>query len=355
VVGEERAAKLIYLVVTSRLLERPTSAVVRGHSSAGKSYLASAVVSLFPMSAVYKLTSMSPKALAYGHEPLKHRTVVVAEASGLAEGDGAYLMRSLLSEGRICHETVESGEGGLKHKRIEREGPTNLLVTTTAINLDDELETRLLSIPVDEGRGQTRAIMRAQAELYADGPPKKKPDLSSWLALQECLCLSTHEATIPFAKALAEAIPPDSVRLRRDVPAILGLVATHAILHQANRERDEHGRVIAGVEDYAVVRELVADLVANGVGASVPETVRETVECVRRLLKEKNTVGVSLDPVAEELGLNKSSVSRRVSTAIEHGYLKNLETKRGCPARVVPGLSLPEKSEVLPTPEQLPK
>jgi DNA primase len=37
IVGEQRTAKLIYLAVTSRLLDRPVSVAVKGPSSAGKS------------------------------------------------------------------------------------------------------------------------------------------------------------------------------------------------------------------------------------------------------------------------------------------------------------------------------
>ena len=37
------------------------------------------------------------------------------------------------------------------------------------------------------------------------------------------------------------------------------------------------------MEDYAAVHELAADLVSAGVRASVPPTVRETVEAVKAL------------------------------------------------------------------------
>jgi hypothetical protein len=60
--------------------------------------------------------------------------------------------------------------------------------------------------------------------------------------------------------------------------ALLGLIQTHAILHQAHRERDDRGRVVATLDDYAAVYELTADLVAAGVGASVSPTVREVPE-----------------------------------------------------------------------------
>ena len=41
---------------------------------------------------------------------------------------------------------------------------------------------------------------------------------------------------------------------------MLNLIKAHALLHQASRERDKEGRIIATITDYRVVRELVADL-----------------------------------------------------------------------------------------------
>src|SRR5689334_9698987 len=61
VVGEERAIKLLYLVLTTRFLGRPVSAVVKGPSSAGKSFAVEKVLSLFPPEAYYWLTAMSEK------------------------------------------------------------------------------------------------------------------------------------------------------------------------------------------------------------------------------------------------------------------------------------------------------
>jgi hypothetical protein len=44
------------------------------------------------------------------------------------------------------------------------------------------------------------------------------------------------------------------------------LVRAHAVLHQASRRKDEEGRIIAEIEDYQVVRELIADIVAGQAG-----------------------------------------------------------------------------------------
>ena len=99
VVGEQRTARLLYLVITSRLLPRPASAVVKAPSSAGKSFVTERVLTFFPPGAYYALSSMSERALAYSEEPLAHRVMVVYEAAGLASDFATYTVRSLLSEG----------------------------------------------------------------------------------------------------------------------------------------------------------------------------------------------------------------------------------------------------------------
>ena len=53
------------------------------------------------------------------------------------------------------------------------------------------------------------------------------------------------------------------------------------------------------------------------------------------------------------LKLDKSAVSRRVSGAVDAGVLRNLEDRKGRPAKLVLGEPLPGDIEVLPPPEVL--
>lgn len=169
VAGESRVAKLLYLAVTSRLLTRPVSVAVKGPSSGGKSYLTESVLRFFPEDAYHALTAMSERTLAYSEEPIKHRFLVVYEADGMSGEFATYLVRSLLSEGRVRYETVEKTPQGLKARLIEREGPTGLIVTTTAVGLHPENETRLLSLTVADTREQTRDVLAAIAREKAEG------------------------------------------------------------------------------------------------------------------------------------------------------------------------------------------
>jgi hypothetical protein len=349
VVGEERIAKLLYLAITSRFLDRPVSIVVKGPSSGGKSFTVEQVLRFFPASAYYVLTSMSEKALAYIDEDLRHRIIVIYEAAGMAGKTASYLMRTLLSEGQINHQTVELTKEGLRPRRIQVEGPVGLLVTTTAVNLHPENETRLLSVTVTDTPEQTRKVFQALAGK--NDRTVDHPDLGQWQALQEWS--PNHEVVIPYAHQLAELVSNEAPRLRRDFSTLLSLIKSHAILHQASRECDEAGRVVATVEDYAVVRELLAELMAEGVEAAVPAIVRETVSAVAALQVDDAQREVTGIEVAQHLGLDKASASRRVRVAIKAGYLGNREWRKGQPQRLYLADPMPEDREVLPTVERL--
>ncbi|MGH7013983.1 MAG: hypothetical protein ACREEL_07490 [Stellaceae bacterium] len=352
-VGERRAARLLYLAVTSRVLPRIVSIAVKGPSSVGKSELVKKVLALFPEEAAYGLTSMSEKALIYDDEPLQHRMLVIYEWAAVSSEFQSYLVRTLLSEGRLIHPvTVKGADGQFSTVTIEREGPTGLLVTTTGTDLHPENETRMLSVGVSDSTEQTRAILRAQAE-DAQGERPPHVDLEPWRALQRDIGAAVPaNVRIPFATKLAELVPPAALRLRRDFPTILSLIQAHAVLHRATRECDGAGAIVATVADYAACYGLVADLVSEGVDGTVSGTVRETVDAVRAF-REEHKSAPSVTELAKALGLHKSSVSRRVNVARGRGYLKNGVTKAGLEARLVLGEPLPDAVEVLPTPGRL--
>jgi hypothetical protein len=174
-------------------------------------------------------------------------------------------------------------------------------------------------------------------------------DRKRWHALHECIAGSSGDVVVPFAEALVEAIPPVAVRLRRDTRLLLDLIRTHALLHQFNRERDEHGRVVATLDDYTAVYALVSDLIAEGLEATVSPAVRETVENVRVIASSGGPATVL--QVARALGIDKSAASRRCTVARRSGYIRNEEPSKGKPARYVIADPLPADRVILPHPE----
>jgi len=281
--GEKRLVKLLYLAVTSRLLGRPISVLVKGSSASGKSHSVEEVLRLFPENASYCLTAMSEKYMAYLQEPLVHRMLVIYENAGVSSEFASYVIRSLLSEGHIRYGTIMKVDGELQAVQLDVPGPTGLILTTTSLFIHDENETRMLSVPTDDRPAQTRAVLAAIAAggqlddatlralagacRYGSNTPSTRSScpspagLPSWSRRWQCACVATFTT-------------------------VLALSRTHAMLHQASRARDAYGRVVATFEDYETVRELIADLLAESAEVAVPRSVRETVAAVQQLKRE---------------------------------------------------------------------
>jgi hypothetical protein len=345
----EREGKILFLSLTSRLLERPLSVIVKGPSSAGKSFLVGKVQQFFPPSAFYFLSSMTAKSLFFIEESLEHRMLSVSEFSGAENDMTVYVLRTLLSEGHIKHLMVDKGTKGLHSRSLEKSGPTGLIVTTTRNRIDQEIETRMLSITLRDSREQTRLIIQQLAKKQ-----NSQVRFDDWHALQTWLEQQDNRVSIPYAERLAELIPPVAVRLRRDFHQILALIQTHAILHQTTRQRSSDGEIIATLADYTAIRDLIGDIIQQEVGFGVSQETREVVEAVRAVLEGKgpNTT-VNQTEIQQFVNLEKSSLSRRVRGVIRDGYLANQEEHRGKPYRLVLGEPLPDEVAVLPDPKEL--
>ena len=333
----------------------PVNIVVKGLSSSGKSYVVECVIGLFPPEAVYEMTAMSERALIYLEESLEHRVIVLYEAAALrenrekADGDmAAYIVRSLLSEGRIEYPVVirDEDSGQLRTVKLTKPGPTGLITTTTAGHLHPENETRMLSVPSNDSKAQTAAVIIASAgELKRDDA-----DLGDWHDLPAVAGPAGPHVVIPYARCVAEQIPPVAVRLRRDWNTVRSLVKAHALMHQQNRDRDHRGAIIASIADYTAVRSLVNDLIADAVGATVPTSIRETVEVVSELETSADEGFAGVHAVAALLKLERSAASRRLATARDRGYLVNKQDKKGQPGMWVTGDPLPDEVVLLPDP-----
>ncbi len=349
-VGVEREGKILFLAVVSRFLKRPISVAVKGPSSAGKSFLVEKVLEFFPKEAYYALSAMSDKALIYTDESLVHRILVIYEAVGMQSDMTSYLIRTLLSEGCIKFDGVnKTTSKGLGPLHLEKEGPTGLIVTTTQTSLHPENETRMFSLTLQDTQEQTKRILNC----LADRTPTSI-DLKKWHDFQKWINTQNNKVFIPFAKSLAELIPPVIVRLRRDFHQVLNLIESHALLHQATRKRNSEGKIIAELKDYEAVHGLIADIIQQQAGVGITPAMRETVEAVQKILEENGQEFIVTQTyLKKKLGLDKASISRRVRASLEAGYLINLEDKKGKPYRLKMGEPLPEALELLPSPEKL--
>jgi hypothetical protein len=358
--GEQDGARLVYLQLTSRLLpwgkptNRPVSGLPKGASSTGKSFLTDVVLKLFPSSAYFLLTAASKRYLIYTDESLEHRFVVVAEWASIAnDEDLVAALRTLLSEGRLRYGSVSTEGGAPMAFEIDKAGPTGLLMTTTRAQIDEELETRLISFVTDDSPEQTRKVFEALAGLEDDD--ELPIDVGRWHDLQEWLAQhGEHRVHIPYIGRLAKLMPTDAPRLRRDFVSLLCLVRAHALLHQVTRERDDRGRIVATIDDdYTVVRGLLDGLISQAVDAAVSPQMRATVEAVRVLTEELAVEYVSVKRITDKLGVGRSATYARIRRALASGFLVNLAAEGERGLKIAIGAELPTERTFLPLSDDL--
>ena len=364
--GEEHALVAVFLALVSTNLRRLVNVLIDGVSSGGKSALMEAVLWYFPEAYYYFRTTISTSTLLYTPESFEQKVIAFAEAKGATKSDDlVYMLRSLLSEGRLRHEvTIKNPETGeFTTKYVEKPGPTGLVMSTTSTYLDDELETRLLRVSIDDSPEQTKRVLHAEADT-----DERMTDIDQsteqlrWHSMFEWQrALGPTRVSIPYRKVLADEIPPVATRLRRDFRTLCGFIEAHTILHRATRKVDEHGRVVATLDDYAAVRRHLGPFLSEGVDATIGADVRETVETVARVIERKAALDVSPDArasykeVADELGLDKATGRRRALKALNAGFLKNTARPHK-EAELGLGLPLPsveDDVQLLPDPSQV--
>jgi DNA primase len=236
VVGERMNKLVAYLAATSRLLDEPLAVVIQAASAGGKSSLMEAVLALVPEEGRVQYSAMTGQSLFYlGEADLKHKVLAIAEDEGAERA--AYALKLLQSEGQLTIASTGKDQttGRLVTQAYRVEGPVALMLTTTAVEVDEELLNRSLVLAVDEGREQTRAIhdrQRAAQTLEGvlarhDRPALLKLHRDAQRLLRPMLVVN------PFARELT--FLDHATRTRRDHMKYLTLIRTIALLHQHQR------------------------------------------------------------------------------------------------------------------------
>ena len=373
--------QLVYIAGVSRLLDAPINPLVKGASSGGKSFVSQQTLRLFPPESVLMLTTSSSLSLVYDPAPLAHKIICIYEATQLQADEtsvSAMLLRCLISEGRIIHQTTvedKDAEYGRRTETIIKEGPISLVITTTG-ELHAENETRMLSIRVSETRSQTTAILTELGDRAA-GTVDGEPDLSVFHDLQRWLALGPTDVVVPFAPELVARVPPHLVRFRRDIQQLLTFIKASALLHRAQRKLDPVGRVIATLDDYRLAYEVFVPILGQITGRTVTDGVRAVIELVAARVSPPAMAGapgasgrftrpvgetvagggevvISSHQMGPELGVDPTTARRYIKAAIDGGYLTNRETRRGQPPILALKVLPPgPAADILPHPDSL--
>ena len=305
-VGESTNCLIGYLAAVSRKLAQPLAVIVQSTSAAGKSALMEAVLDFVPDEERIKYSAMTGQSLYYlGESDLAHKVLAIAEEEGAERA--SYALKLLQSEGELSIASTgkDTSTGRLTTHEYRVTGPAAIFLTTTAIDVDEELLNRCVVLTVDEDRDQTRAIHDRQ---------RRARTLEGIIAGNErAAVLKQHQdaqrllepVTVvnPFADRLGFA--DGATRTRRDHVKYLTLIDTIALLHQHQRKRrtatTSDGRDVVYIEATLADIALANRLAHEALGRSLDDLPPQT----RRLLD-------ALDPMVAQLAADREIDRDRV-------------------------------------------
>ncbi len=283
VVGEETNKQVGYIAAISRSLKAPLAVMLQSSSAAGKSSLMEAILAFVPEEQCIEYSAMTGQSLFYmAEKDLKHKVLAIVEEEGASRA--AYALKLLQSEGALTIASTgkDPATGRLVTHQYRVEGPVMIFLTTTAIDLDEELLNRCLVLTVNEDREQTQAIHRLQREAQT---------LEGLLAEQERdEILKVHRnaqrllqplpVVNPWARKLT--YPDNLTRTRRDHTKYLTLINSIALLHQYQRPvrtaPDHRGRPVSYIEvardDIRIANRLAHEVLGRSLDELPPQTRR---------------------------------------------------------------------------------
>lgn len=288
IVGEATNKLTAYIAAVSRKLERPLAVVVQSSSAAGKTSLMEAVLAFVPEEERAKYSAMTGQSLFYmGETNLKHKVLAIVEEEGASRA--TYALKLLQSEGEltIASTAKDPETGNLTTQEYRVEGPVMIFLTTTAIEVDEELLNRCLVLSVDEGREQTLAIHRLQrARRTLEGLfGRRERDHLVRLHQNAQRLLRPLAVVNPFARELT--FLSDKTRTRRDHEKYLTLIDAIALLNQHQRPVKTaawRGEAIEYVEatrdDIALANRLAHEVLGRSLDELPPQTRRLLADLV---------------------------------------------------------------------------
>ena len=291
VVGERNNLIAAYLAATSRMLDKPLAIIIQSTSAAGKSTLMDAILSFFPKEEQVKYSAMTGQSLYYlGESNLKHKILAIVEEEGAEKA--SYALKLLQSEGELTIASTgkDPHSGRMETQEYHVQGPVMIILTTTSIDIDEELMNRCLILTVDESREQTERIHTLQRKARTlEGLRMKRERGAIQTLLQNAQRLLKPIAVVnPYSDELT--FTSGRTRTRRDHEKYLTLIESVTLLHQHQRPLENDP--IAGphikttLEDIEAANRIAPEVLGRSLDELPPQT-RRLLESIKQLIRTK--------------------------------------------------------------------
>lgn len=269
IAGEYQKKMLIFALVLTAFLGRPTWVIVAGKQAEGKSRLTEKIYELLPenikermnsgkLAAIYRKSLENPyyydrKVIYFGDLGDMDQDLSKSASAELREVFSIF--KQLSTDGEVSRTITIKNDttGEWESINLVLRGRPLLMFTTTATEFEPQIESRAFIIYPSMGKFQNDVVALYQkvenllpaSQLY---PQEFKELKKSITCALEILWNKKKEVLNPYTLALDAGISKDSPNIKRDRPKVFSIVNSIALWHSG--QRDEHeGYIIADIKD----------------------------------------------------------------------------------------------------------
>jgi Fe2+ or Zn2+ uptake regulation protein len=136
----------------------------------------------------------------------------------------------------------------VEHKAIDTKimGKPVIIITSLKATITDEGMRRWDSLQLDTSAKLTQLVTR-NVLLKRAGKIPYNPNMQLRIALQQHM--KSYNVFVPCAECLDKVLN-DNLAMRTQVNKFIDFISASAVLHQYQREKDEHGNLIANFDDF---------------------------------------------------------------------------------------------------------
>jgi DNA primase len=326
IIGEDKNALFLFLILLSHKMKRTLHAMVQGTSGSGKSHLISKVAdTMYDQNKIKRFTRVTDKSFYnYGEYDLQNTGIILEDYDGLSlEAEMAW--RELQSNNKlsssVSQKNEQTGEIHTGEKYVF--GPIASLVATTKFRIYEDNESRVFTIAIDESEAQTEKVLeymakKASKEITQEQEEKIQIELQNMVYL-----LKPYQVQNPYRLEL-----PKNVKHRRRLTQMLhDFIEQVTILYQYQRQvsfpsgRSGGDTLIAQVQDL----EIAVDLMFNSIVIKADELdgiLRQFYENLKEYVEKKGKeYEFTQREIRQEFRISKTQTFRYFTELQELEYI----------------------------------
>ncbi len=308
---------IVFLCFLSARTSSPFSVIVKGSSSGGKTHLVRTISKAFTERVDYVVpVIVSPAVIKYIKGA---NTLVLYELPRNIGEQNILALRAVGDRMKIVGFVTMRDEAGRLYVEEVESDFRNFITTTTAVQIDEELENRLLAINVDESPRTTLEVIQHSLSSSDD---------ESYFDLLRAVVSLIRPCTV--VRPVYRLAIPDNLnvsrlplRFRRDVKLILSVADAVSCLYQYQRvcgELDGTLYVFQQWEDLIIAYNLVRKYIYQ---AAV--RLEGRLQKIYDFLREKYGMDESftVEDVARLTGLSRRTVRDYLNALVDRGLLNS--------------------------------